>query len=726
MGVVITLFLAALSPPAEPVSAPVTNVTVFSDRAKVTRQIQLPLSKGAHRLTFAALPPGAEAGSIALDATGATVDRVEVHRGNLGELASSEVDKALKELDDARAAVRAVTEQRVNRESERALLLRLRPAAPSVDAKGQPRPLETAGWKDAMAFFDARLKANDAALADLETKDLDARKRLKAANEKAALLANANGEVQPLQVDAVIDSAGGTATLSLTYLVRGARWTPAYDVRYRPGDAKVEVGFAAFVSQQTGEDWPASQLTLSTAVPSTLRDVPRLSVWKIGERDRFIPTSVAKPRPVNEPPTAVASIAPEQQLRARLQAALAPPPDMSQVEHEVAGLKEQLFRAKAKLELLDETVLGGTVDEVRNSKNRVAQLEQDARSQRDVVKMNALREKALELEGLERLASDSAERGRKFKQAGDLAGAADEDAKVAIAGKKAREITFDADAVNGELVTVTGGEVAAQSAPQSLVMRVPGAMADKVSELFSFGGSADRGPPAPVGFTTPRAWQLPSFAPDLPAALAGGYDFVYSAARPEALKSAPEARRVPLFRKTFAAEPELTLVPGLSSTAYLMAKVVNESDKPLLRGAANLYVGADLVGQALVDTTSVGEKTRLPLGIDDAVKVERKVELVTATKGLINKDDVSTYQVRIDILSSRPQQVAARVLDQIPLSGAEKVEVKLISSEPAASLDKDLGSLEWNTTLAPNQKRTLTFSYSVTRPKGERLQQWSP
>jgi hypothetical protein len=723
MGFVFALFLAAASPPPELVPAPVTAVTVFSDRAKVTRQAQLPLSKGVHRLTFAALPPGAQAGSISLDAAGATVQRVEVHRGNLGELAASEVDKALKELDDARAAVRALTEQRVNRESERALLLRLRPAAPSVDAKGQPRALETAGWRDAMAFFDARLKANDAALADLDGKDVEARKRLKVANEKAALLANGNGEVQPLQVDAVLECPGGTATLSLSYLVNGARWTPAYDVRYRPGDAKVEVGFAAFVSQQTGEDWPASQLLLSTAVPSTLRDVPRLTVWKIGERDRFIPTSVAKPRPSQEPQAQLASVSDEQQQRARLLEALAPPPDFAQVESEVEALKEQVFRTRARLELLDETVLGGTVNQIHEGKERVAKLEQDARSQRDVVKMNGLKDKLRQLEGLERVADDARRKSDEAKAAGDTARAAAEDTKVAVAGKKAHELAYsfqdDGSGMRAEALEV-------QSAPEPTLMRAPGAVADKLSSLFSFGGNSDRGPPAQVGFVTPRAWQLPSFAPELPAALAGGYDFLYSAARPEALKSAPEARRVPLFRKTFAAEPELTLVPGLSSSAYLMAKVVNESDKPLLRGAANLYVGADLVGQAVVDTTSVGEKTRLPLGIDDAVKVERKVELVTATKGLISKDDVSTYQVRIDILSAQPQQVAARVLDQIPLAGAEKVEVKLISSEPAASLDKDLGLLEWSTTLAPNQKRTLTFSYSVTRPKGERLQQWSP
>ncbi len=729
MGVLWLMCLGALAPPAELVSAPVAAVTVFSDRAKVVRRVQLPLSRGAHRLAFPALPPGADPGSVTLEASGAEVARVEVRRGALGELAPSEVDQAIAELDAARAAMRALSEQRANREGERALLLRLRPAAPAVDAKGQPRPLETGGWKDSTAFFDARLKSLDDALAALDQKDREAALRLQTASEKAGLLANGGAETLPVQVEAVVQSAGATATLSLSYLVTGARWTPAYDVRYRPGEAKVEVGFAAFVSQQTGEDWPQSRLTLSTAVPSTLRDVPALTVWKIGEKDRFIPTPVAKPVPHAEPPALAAAAPPEEQLRARLREALRPPTDVSELERRVDELKEQIFRDQARMQLLSEAVLAGTVEGVRNETARVAQLEQDARARRDVVRLNGLEQKLAELRALQQLAVDSNDRQRQLTAQGDADGARREKANVAAAGKKAKEVADQAQAVRGaESSEIQELSLRAAPEPTSVefsgeLASAPGAVLDRLSSVFSRGSG-----PAPqqVAFLTPRAWQLPSFAPGLPAALAGGYDFVYPAARPEALASAPDARRVPLFRKTFAAEPELTLVPAVSPFAYLMAKVTNDGDRPLLRGAANLYVGGDLVGQATVDTTQVGEQTRLPLGIDDAVKVERKVDLVTATEGVFSKDDVSTYQVRIEILSSRAQAMKARVLDELPLSGAEKVEVKLLQSQPAARYDKDTGALEWQTALAPGQKQTLTYSYRLSRPKGARLQQWSP
>src|SRR5207245_8914222 len=66
-----------------------------------------------------------------------------------------------------------------------------------------------------------------------------------------------------------------------------------------------DLSFAGLVSQETGEDWSDARLTLSTAVPATSTQMPKIFSWKIGELERFIPTPApmaeyVKPAPQSE------------------------------------------------------------------------------------------------------------------------------------------------------------------------------------------------------------------------------------------------------------------------------------------------------------------------------------------------------------------------------------------------------------------------------------------
>jgi uncharacterized protein (TIGR02231 family) len=219
-------------------------------------------------------------------------------------------------------------------------------------------------------------------------------------------------------------------------------------------------------------------------------------------------------------------------------------------------------------------------------------------------------------------------------------------------------------------------------------------------------------------------WTSPAYAADLPAALAGGYDFVFPSARAESLRSGPELRRVALHSARFPADARLAIYPALRKHAYLVADVTNSSDRPLLQGTANLFVGADLQGQARLTTTAVGEKIELPLGVDEGIQIERNVNLVTRETGVISKDDVTTYEVVIELLNPHSAPMPARVVDQLPLSSEKQVEIKLDRMEPFANLDKVEGSLEWRLTLAPGAKQTVRFTYTVTRPRGAKLHQW--
>ena len=301
-----------VSPPARPETPsislatrlPVREVTVYSDRARVTRQGEVPVpASGPVRLAL--LPPTLDPDSVRLVAEGASVGRVEVRRAGLDEFPRGEAEQLIKAIEAARDAEAALADQRAALERERALLQGLRPSAqPQPDPRLAAALLEPGGWQASWSFFDAREASVEAGMRGLDEKLRAQRQQLRQLCAQAALLAAGSTAAQGYLVEAWLEGRG-PARLALSYLTQGARWYPAYDVRFSPGRSEVEVGFAALASQQTGEDWEDARLTFSTAVPATTATLPRLRAWKIGEKDRFIPTPVARPEPAAPPPLAV-------------------------------------------------------------------------------------------------------------------------------------------------------------------------------------------------------------------------------------------------------------------------------------------------------------------------------------------------------------------------------------------------------------------------------------
>ncbi|MBI5543099.1 MAG: mucoidy inhibitor MuiA family protein [Deltaproteobacteria bacterium] len=643
---------------------PVHQVTVFSDRARVTRQGEVTF-EAAEATRLALLPPTLDVESIRLEAEGAQVKRVEVRRAGLEEFPRSEAEQLIREIEGARDSVQALEEKRQALLRERFLLQGLRPStAPQPDPKLGPVLLEPAGWKASVAFFDAREAALEKTLRGLEDKSRMAQQRLQQLCETASLLAAGTNAGQGWLVEAWLEGRG-TARLSLSYVTEGARWYPAYDVRFNPGRAEVEVGFAALTTQQTGEDWADAKLSFSTAVPATTAALPKMLVWKIGEKDQFIPTPVARPEPPSPRPPA-----PEidgargrqdldHQLRSRLLALAtsSPPRDGAQA-------------ASTTIDLDDSTVEGElSAPEGSYLLNRKA-WKDDAPMPSAPPPPPAPVSRAPGTKDKRKQAPPSAQ-------------------------------------------PMTAPEPAAEPALERMANQVSGMVSS--SSLRRAEGFAIDGP---------SGWSTPSFASDLPAALAGGYDFVYLSARRETLRSGPESRRVALHSAKLPAAARLAIFPALRKSAYLVADVTNSSERPLLSGSANLFVGADLQGQARIPTTAAGEKLTLPLGVDEGVQIERNVNVVTRETGLISKDDVTRYEVVIELLNPRAAPVEARVVDQVPLSGEKTVEVKLDRMEPWAIHDQDEGSLEWRLTLKPGAKQVIKFAYTVTRPRGAKLRQW--
>ncbi|MGW4499692.1 DUF4139 domain-containing protein [Micromonospora sp. NPDC004336] len=276
------------------IEAPVVGVTVYPDRARVTRRGSIRLTAGEHRVRVAPLPLGVRRDSLRVGGRGAaTVLGVDVTTSRRARSADGQVralEQRSRELADELAEVDDADEVETQRGQ---FLARLADRAGGTYARalacGDAAPTDVAAFADSVA----------GQLADSQRRRRGlARRRTDLTEERAAVereLAAASGKREAdrlvAEVTVSVDADDAELDLELSYLVDGARWQPSYDVRLV--DDTVTVTWFGLVSQDTGEDWPECPLELSTARPATATGVPELTPWYL---DRVRP--VPPPMPV--------------------------------------------------------------------------------------------------------------------------------------------------------------------------------------------------------------------------------------------------------------------------------------------------------------------------------------------------------------------------------------------------------------------------------------------
>jgi uncharacterized protein (TIGR02231 family) len=224
---------------------------------------------------------------------------------------------------------------------------------------------------------------------------------------------------------------------------------------------------------------------------------------------------------------------------------------------------------------------------------------------------------------------------------------------------------------------------------------------------------------------TPAPSRGPALSdPYLPAVSAGGLDYVYQAPTKATIPSSSKQARLPLASQTFRATAFHEATPALAPTAFLRARVRNDGKRPLLRGPATIFGDGELVGVGEIQTTGPGGDIEFPLGADQDVKLVRQVVPTTKTTGVIMKSEETTYDVQIQAANYKKQKVTVEIVDQVPRSRRDKVEVKLLGVQPAAigAPDAD-GVVRWRVELAPGATQTFKLRYQITRPKDWQLYQ---
>jgi uncharacterized protein (TIGR02231 family) len=278
MMTVTLMVLASTTSPDE--------VVVYPDRAQVTRVTQV--SCGSRTaLAFEGIPPAAVGDSFRARMSEGTVDGLRAELVRQERLYGDKAEALEKKLEQLADEGRVIDDLTARAEGQRALATRLREVTEQGLAKelAAERP-DVKSWQLALDTPLATTLATAKQKAELQAKR---RELFRTIDDVRRQLDETRGaaQKQAYRVEVLVTCPQGkSAQLSLSYLVGGASWTPAYEARAAETSKSVDFTTFATVSQATGEDWVGVKLSLSTAIPSQNATPPTMNTLLIGATER--------------------------------------------------------------------------------------------------------------------------------------------------------------------------------------------------------------------------------------------------------------------------------------------------------------------------------------------------------------------------------------------------------------------------------------------------------
>lgn len=161
---------------------------------------------------------------------------------------------------------------------------------------------------------------------------------------------------------------------------------------------------------------------------------------------------------------------------------------------------------------------------------------------------------------------------------------------------------------------------------------------------------------------------------------------------------------------------EYNATPKIDNTAYLLAHILDWQKYNLLEGEANIFFEDTFTGKTLLDVRYMSDTLSISLGKDKSVSIKREIQKQFTNKQFLGTKKEETKSWQISVKNNKLQDINITILDQIPVSTMEEIEVSSINISNA-SLDKETGKLTWKIDLKPTEKKDIDLKYSVKYPK---------
>jgi len=259
------------------------EITVYRDRALVTRTARVQLNPGEHLLIFEPLPSGLINESVNVRGEGtarASILGVETRQAFPGESVQPRVRELEMQIEELQRSVNLIQSEITSLEAERELLTSIRVhTGEQMGRELAVQQPDTRRWESTMQYLRTKLEENLKAGLEKRSAQNDIKKQIELLQrELQQITAQHRRDAKRVTVRVRADQ-NGYLDVKLTYLTGGASWRPVYDARVSDRNDDVRLTYNALVTQRTGEDWNNARIILSTARPAAGARMPVLPPW---------------------------------------------------------------------------------------------------------------------------------------------------------------------------------------------------------------------------------------------------------------------------------------------------------------------------------------------------------------------------------------------------------------------------------------------------------------
>ena len=219
----------------------------------------------------------------------------------------------------------------------------------------------------------------------------------------------------------------------------------------------------------------------------------------------------------------------------------------------------------------------------------------------------------------------------------------------------------------------------------------------------------------------PQAEFLQAEQTELPLA------FEYAFPQAVSIDSGDGETMLPLYSKSLEGEFFIYAAPRHDPLAYLVCS--STPDAELLAGRLNVHFGGRFVGSTRLTEKKAGEELLVNLGVERGVKIRREkiVDKVSETFfGVVDRLSMAReleYQITLENL--KDQNMRVRVLDSVPVSKIDRIQVKGLEMKPEPGIKDYLkreGVMLWEFELKAKATQQIRLKCFVKHPKDSPLQ----
>ncbi len=514
--------------------------------------------------------------------------------------------------------------------------------------------------------------------------------------------------------DLIVRLAGGSGLgdVSVTYAVSAARWWPAYSVRLDGPEGDATLNLEAFVAHATMEDWTDIRCSLSTA--DITRDVtlPELPSWRLG---RARPEKQRGYRPAPEGLDAL----------------------FAGYDKAMAGTPTPIATSATMVDQAPVTTTALALDEPMEWERKEEVYDE---ALEDTFDLYDAPEPAPQMYGSSAPAPMSAPEPARELMAGSMAKVArasrapipakkskrrraqSADMSTMLSGKSKVERMLYEEHMRGDAPhesgkspgALTPGEdwqnfdglvmaAAADSSRGTLTRRQAGATPHLTANAEST-----------VGAISP-----PHDAPD-PQSIRGEFDHIYRATGNVDVPSNAQIHRITLDTAQSTPRSQARTVPVEAEEVFREIHMRNPFSAPLLAGPLDVFMNGAMVTTSSMPSVDRGGEFVFGLGVEERLRVARNVQVEESSAGLLGRSTEIAHTVSIEIASALGAPITVDIIDRIPITDDDDVEI--VKEEATPPFEKDdqaergepvHGGIRWSVEVPPGEKVEVRFSYVI-------------